>query len=138
MTRVFVDTGAFVALDLKHDQHHEAAVRAFAALMDRRPRLVATNYVFGETYTTLLGRSGRHAAVRWGSRMRAGSGVDFMHVDADVEDAAWTILESHADTDWSYVDAVSFALMEREGISTAFAFDDHFTQRGLAVIPAAG
>ena len=136
MTRVFVDTGAFVAVDVKHDRHHETAVRAFEALMDRQPRLVSTNLVFGETYATLLARSGRHAAFQWGQRMRAGVGIDFVRVGPEVEDAAWEILESHGDKDWSYVDAVSFALMEREGISTAFAFDQHFAQRGLAVIPA--
>lgn len=34
-----------------------------------------------------------------------------------------------------YVDAPSFALMEREDVPTAFAFDHHFTQRGLTVLP---
>ena len=138
MRRVFVDTGAFVALDLADDQHHGAAVRTFAALCECRPRFVSTNLVFGETYTTLLARSGRRAALRWGQQMRTGAGIDFVHVDSTLEEAAWEILESHTDKPWSYVDAVSFALMERDGISTAFAFDRHFTQRGLAVVPALG
>ena len=47
----------------------------------------------------------------------------------------WALLESHADKQWSYVDATSFALMERENVQSAFAFDHHFTQRGLAVLP---
>jgi len=56
-------------------------------------------------------------------------------VDEALEDAAWSILESHADKQWSYVDATSFALMEREGATEALAFDRHFAQRGLTLIP---
>lgn len=138
MTRIFADTSAFVALDVRRDQHHRAAAEAFAALIERGSRFVATNYVFGETYATLLARSGRRAAIEWGRRMRAGAQIEFVRADQELEDAAWEILESHEDKAWSHVDAVSFALMEREGISTAFAFDDHFRQRGLAVIPAGG
>lgn len=136
MTRVFVDTGAFVALRRPDEKEHRLAREALAALVERRVRLISTNYTFGETYTTLLTRAGRSAAINWGADMRAGTGIDFVRVDEGLEDAAWAILESHEDKDWSYVDAVSFALMEREGISTAFAFDEHFRQRGLAVIPA--
>jgi predicted nucleic acid-binding protein len=33
------------------------------------------------------------------------------------------------------VDATSFALMAREGVTEAFAFDRNFRQRGLTVIP---
>jgi predicted nucleic acid-binding protein len=39
------------------------------------------------------------------------------------------------DKRWSYVDATSFALMEREETAEAFAFDRHFTQRGLTLVP---
>lgn len=135
MTRVFIDTGAFLAIRRPDEREHLRAREAFEALVQRRVRLVSTNYTFSETYTTLLTRAGRDAAIRWGRDMRAGTGIEFVRVDAEVEEAAWQILESHGDKRWSYVDAVSFALMEREGIGTAFAFDQHFSQRGLAVIP---
>lgn len=135
MTRVFIDTGAFVALRRADEREHLRAREAFTALVDRGVRFVSTNYTFGETYTTLLSRAGRDAAIRWGADMRAGDGIQFVRVDQVIEDDAWQLLASHQDKQWSYVDAVSFALMEREGISTAFAFDEHFRQRGLAVIP---
>jgi uncharacterized protein len=136
LTRVLLDTGAFVAARHRDDQHHQAALRTLRALAERGVRMLTTNYVFAETYTTLLVRANRDEAVRWGSEFRAGRAIELIRVDRSVEDAAWEILESHEDKQWSYVDAVSFALMEREGISTAFAFDEHFRQRGLAVIPA--
>lgn len=136
MTKVLVDTSAFVAIQHNRGQEHGRAVEALTALVDRGASLIATNYVFAETYNTLLSRAGRRLAFQWGDGMRAGTGINFVRVDEGTEDAAWEILESHDDKQWSYVDAVSFALMERDGIGTAFAFDDHFRQRGLAVIPA--
>jgi uncharacterized protein len=135
VTRVFVDTGAFVAVRRPDEEQHAAAMRTFAALAERGVRMVTTNYVFGETYTTLLGRSGRQRAIRWGSEFRGNNAVRLIRVDEAIEDTAWALLEAHDDKNWSYVDAVSFALMDREGIRTAFAFDQHFSQRGLAVIP---
>ena len=61
--------------------------------------------------------------------------VMLIRVEDDVEGEAWEILERHDDKAWSYVDAVSFALIEREGNGEAFAFDAHFGQRGLRVHP---
>ncbi len=60
-----------------------------------------------------------------------------MRLEPDVEDEAWQILEGHRDKQWSYVDATSFALIERDGGGEAFALDAHFAQRGLRVWPEA-
>lgn len=83
--------------------------------------------MFAETYTALLVRVGRAEAIEWGRRFRAGWAIELLRIDESVDEDAWTLLESHADKLWSYVDATSFALMEREDVQTAFAFDHHFT-----------
>jgi uncharacterized protein len=132
---VFVDTGAFVALRNRSEREHEAAREALSMLVAERAQLLTSNYVFAETYTALLVRVGREEAIRWGRRFRAGEAIEVARVDEPVEEQAWSILESHADKQWSYVDATSFALMERERITEAFAFDHHFAQRGLTLVP---
>jgi uncharacterized protein len=134
--RVFVDTGAFVALRNRAEQEHAAARRTLTSLVCERVPLFTSNYVVAETYTALLIRVGRDEAIEWGRRFRAGDAIELTRVGEIVEDAAWSILESHADKTWSYVDATSFALMDREGVSEAFAFDRHFAQRGLTLLPA--
>ena len=135
MTRVFVDTSAFVALRNRAEQEHETARAALSRLVSERARLFTSNHVFAETYTALLVRVGRSEAIQWGRHFRAGWAIELLRVDESVEEDAWSLLESHADKLWSYVDATSFALMEREDVQTAFAFDHHFTQRGLTVLP---
>ena len=48
---------------------------------------------------------------------------------------AEAILERHADQDFSFTDAVSFAVMQERGIEEAFTFDSHFATLGFRMIP---
>jgi predicted nucleic acid-binding protein len=135
MRSVFVDTSAFVALRNEAEVEHERARATLASLIAEGAALFTSNYVFAETYTALLVRVGREEAIEWGRRFRAGEAVELVHLDRDVEEEAWAILEGHEDKRWSYVDATSFALIGRDGGAEAFAFDVHFAQRGLRVLP---
>lgn len=135
MRSVFVDTSAFVALRNAAEAEHELARAALSALLAEGAALFTSNYVFAETYTALMVRVGRGEAIEWGRRFRASGAIELVWAEPAVEDAAWEILERHGDKCWSYVDATSFALIEREGNGEAFAFDAHFDQRGLRVWP---
>ena len=136
MKSVFIDTSAFVALRNASEAEHERARSALAELISSGVALFTSNYVFAETYTALMVRVGRAEAIEWGRRFRAGGAIDLVHLDRPTEERAWEILERHDDKRWSYVDATSFALIERDGGSEAFAFDGHFAQRGLHLVPS--
>jgi predicted nucleic acid-binding protein len=134
LKKVFIDTSAFVALRNSAEREHPAARAALSKLVAERTALCTSNYVFAETYTALLVRVGRSEAIEWGQHFRAGEAIELIRVEESVDKQAWSILETYTDKQWSYVDATSFALMEREGIDTALAFDHHFAQRGLALV----
>lgn len=131
MKKVFIDTSAFVALRNRAEREHDAARTALSALVSQRAALCTSNYVFAETYTALLVRAGRNEAVEWGKHFRASDAIELIRIEESIDEDAWAILESHTDKQWSYVDATSFALIERENIDMALAFDRHFAQRGL-------
>lgn len=135
MKSVFVDTSAFVALRNASEAEHESARAALRRLIAEGAALFTSNYVFAETYTALMVRVGRDEAIEWGRRFLKGGAIDLVHLDRPTEERAWEILEQHDDKRWSYVDATSFALVERDGVDEAFAFDVHFVQRGLRVLP---
>jgi predicted nucleic acid-binding protein len=135
VTKVFVDTSAFIALRNSAEREHANARSTLALLLAERAQLFTSNLVFAETYTALLVRVGRAEAIEWGRRFRAGSALELVRVDESIEDDAWALLESHRDQERSYVDATSFALMTREGTNVAFALDRHFEQRGLLSLP---
>lgn len=135
MRSVFVDTSAFVALRNSSEAEHERARATLADLISDGAALFTSNYVFAETYTALMVRVGRGEAIEWGRRFRAGGAIDLVRLDRATEERAWEILEQHGDKRWSYVDATSFALIGEDGDGEAFAFDAHFAQRGLRVLP---
>ncbi len=138
MRSVFVDTSAFVALRNQSEVEHQRAREALASLIGEGVSLFTSNYVVAETYTALLVRVGRQEAIEWGRRFRAGEAIELVRIEPDLEEDAWDILERHGDKGWSYVDATSFALIARDGGGEAFAFDAHFDQRGLRVLPPPG
>ena len=134
-TPVFVDTGAHYALADMHDPDHGEAVRLLQHITRLRYALVTSNFVVSEVYTLLLKRVGREIAIRYVEELRIGS-TQVIRISAEDEERTWEILRRYQDQDFSYVDATSFAVMERLGIRVFFAFDGHFstfrTQRGQA------
>ncbi|MBI3330246.1 MAG: DNA-binding protein, partial [Nitrospinae bacterium] len=50
---LFVDTGAWYALQVTDDQFHQAAAAAFPKILAQYDTLITSNHVVGETYTLL-------------------------------------------------------------------------------------
>ena len=67
--RVFVDTGAWYALQVSDDEWHAAAVGGLRELVATRHPLVTSNQVIGETYTLLRFMCGHAAAVAFLDRL---------------------------------------------------------------------
>jgi predicted nucleic acid-binding protein len=125
-----------MALEAADEERHEQAEGTLAKLVAGGVQLVTTNFIFDETYTLLLARLGRAAAVAWGERQLESAAIVLVRVTESNERRAWEIVKSFADKDFSYTDATSFAVAEYLGIDSAFAFDQHFVQHGrLRVVP---
>lgn len=125
--KIVVDTSAIVATLNKADRNHSEAVRLLDRARRDKAALVITNFIVGETYATLLSRVGSHAARRW----LAENDIPVLRVTLGDERRAREILLKYTDKDFSYVDATTFALMERLNIQVCFAFDVHFEQFGF-------
>lgn len=122
---IFVDTGAFYALADKSDRSHDEAKSYYGA--NYQPGLfVTSDYVFVESWTLIHHRLGREAARRFWETIRANVFLLQRTTTADLE-RAWEIANLYHDQDFSLVDCVSFAIMERLESSEAFAFDVHFS-----------
>jgi len=97
-------------------------------------RVVTTNHVVGETWTLLRRRSGHAAAVGFLHRLRALPATEIVNVDETTEAEAWRRLRSHAEREYSSVDATSFAVMRRRRIREALAFDGDFNAAGFVEV----
>jgi len=61
--------------------------------------------------------------------------VYVVHVDPDLDEEAWDLLDRMLDKDWSLVDAASFIVMRRLGITEVLTTDHHFSQAGFVRLP---
>ena len=133
--RVFVDTGAWFAIQVTDDMHHDVARHTLPALVEGCQSLVASNLIVGETYTLLRISKGYREAKRFLDRLEQSGKLERLLITENLERHAYEILHRYADHPFSYVDATSFALMRQQRIRYAFAFDSHFATAGFLRIP---
>jgi predicted nucleic acid-binding protein len=130
MARVLVDTSAVYALIDKTDANHAAASRGLERMRSERDTPLLTNFIVAESHALLLSRLGADVARKWLTR----SIWPIERVTAEDEAAAKEIVLTHTDKSYSYVDATSFAVVDRLRIRAALAFDRHFRQFGVKLI----
>lgn len=130
-----MDTGAWFALQVTDDRHHHPARDVFPDLLSRFRALVTTNHVIGETYTLLRTSKGYAPARTFLDILDRSPRLERYFVTADLEREAIALLHRYADHPFSFIDATSFAVMRKERIQHAFAFDRHFSIAGFARLP---
>jgi len=129
---IFIDTSAFIAMRVEDDINHKKAQQFLRVIKENRLRLHTTNFIFDEVYTYFCKS---HAIAIEMAELIMDNPLILLHrVAVEDENRAIEVLKAFKDKDFSYTDATSFALMERLGINTAFAFDDHFTQYGRFIV----
>ena len=127
----FADTGAFLALYHRSDQFNREAVKLWLAL--GRP-VYTSNHVIAELAGLLAHRVGYRFAADSIADIYASPTFRVLESAREDEIAALRWMRKHADQRVSFTDCISFALMRRHGIRTAFTFDRHFRRAGFDVI----
>jgi uncharacterized protein len=131
--RLFVDSGAWIALLSARDQHHAEADALFRAAIGQRARLVTTNLVVAEVHRLLLFRAGVRAASTALDRLESSPALTLTFPSAAHHAAARAWLSRLADHRLCYTDAVSFAVMEASHCPAALTFDRDFVIAGFRV-----
>jgi uncharacterized protein len=135
VTRLFIDSGAFVATDLPRDQYHRLSRQAWTQLSGSAIRLYSSDAIFQETMALLHHRAGPELAIRWAEDHFKGRAISWLPINAQVQRAALPWMKKIADQAVSFVDATSFVLMRRENIRHVFSFDHHFAAAGFRLWP---
>jgi len=92
--------------------------------------------VIAEAHALIRRRGGHDIGMRFLESLRHSSRLIKLHSDVEIENRAEAILALYSDHDFSYVDAVSFAVMHQRRIAEAFAFDRDFVTAGFALLPS--
>jgi predicted nucleic acid-binding protein len=123
----FVDSSAILAMVNRGDPTHEQAVAAYHELVDQGYRLFTTDHVVNETVQMLELSFGPEVARQWLRDQR----LPIYHTDEqDVRRAIAHITSARPGTRVSLTDALSTVVMQRLGVSDAFAVDPDFLPDG--------
>lgn len=131
MDRALVDTSALLAVANPRDQYHAEAVAIGRRFLAAGGRWVGTVLVLGELHGHLLQRRGPEVARAHVDALLADPAYEWIEVTAElVSEASERWLWRFRDQPFSLTDAVSFEVMRRARLTTAFAFDHHFKVAG--------
>ena len=130
---IFVDTSAFYAIFDANDQDHQAARATWSHLLEQDEVLTTSNYVLVETFALLQRRRGIEPVRLFHDVVMPI--LQILWVDVSVHELAVATWLTAGRRQLSLVDCVSFVLMRQHSIQASFAFDQHFTEQGLPVIP---
>jgi predicted nucleic acid-binding protein len=143
MSRVFVDTWAWIALMYAKDPYHPSALKQHLKFRQQNVRYVTTDYVLSETITSLFAVLPFADAERFMSgtlqAFQNASTYQLEHITPLRFHAAWTMRRQYADKpDISFVDLTSMAVMRELGITEVFTGDAHFRKvnLGFRLLPA--
>jgi uncharacterized protein len=128
---IFVDTGFIFALLSANDPDHARATEVMESLQGHRlpDVLLTTNHVVFETITLARSRAGHALAVEVGQVLYSERLARVHHATPEEERHSFEYLLKYSDKDYSAVDCLSFVLMDKLGISEAFAIDSDFGHR---------
>lgn len=130
---IFLDTSAIYAWADAADPNHHAAVRCLQAILESGEELLTHNYVLVESIALLQARLGIIAATKLAKDSTA---FVIEWVDDDLHASGIRELERSKKRHVSLVDHISFLVMRRRHVATAFAFDPDFISAGFRLFEA--
>ncbi len=133
MAKLLADTSALLALAIRKDRNHAAAV----TFVRRQPhvRFVMTELVLAEFATRLRAHVDAGRAAALARSFLDSRRYEVLFADADLLGAAVDRMARFDDKRLSLTDCASFELMERLGLASAFTFDRDFRDCGYAMVP---
>lgn len=134
MKRVFVDTGAWIALVDKNDDFHPQALRIAAFLKSSNTPLTTSDYVPDETVTWLRYNVGHSIAADFALQLLSSNVTEIFYVDEPVFNKSVQLFKKFSDQKFSFTDSSSFVLMHGHRIKQAFTFDAHFITAGFEIL----
>lgn len=133
MTRVFVDTSALLALLDRADPRHAAVRDAFAGLRDAE--LLTHGYVIAESIAVARRRFGVDGAIALIDDLLPV--IEVVPVEPGLHLRVQRGYREALPGGVSFVDRMSFAVIERDSMDAALATDADFLAAGVPVLPPA-
>jgi uncharacterized protein len=132
--KIFVDSGAWIALALVRDPLHPQAREQWDMLQGAGAQLHTSVPVVIETFTFLDHNVNRDVALTWKDAVYQAGMVKILPCDLRDLEQSWDYFRRPDLHKLSAVDATSFAIMKRARIRVAYSFDHHFSVVGFRLV----
>ncbi len=133
---IFVDTSFLFPLFCANDPDHDRVREVLETYRGRRTRdlFLTTNYVVAETVTLIRMTPPRShaAAVKAGEHLYDETLASLHWATVEEEREAFSYFKKYQDKEYSFVDCLSFVVMDKLGITEALAVDADFTHQFVA------
>lgn len=138
--RLFLDTGAIVALHNKDDEHHAETKKLFDRIAAGElsvTKLYSSDYILDESITTCYARTAnRKLATELGRALLESKSIIMLKVDQAMLEEAWRVFSQRfLDVPLSFTDCTTYALVQAHSIPHIFSFDSDFDKLGLNRVP---
>ncbi|HVM47889.1 MAG TPA: PIN domain-containing protein [Candidatus Acidoferrum sp.] len=130
-SEVLLDTSGFFALMDTSDPAHASAMR-WADSQRGRTRPVTTEWIVGETCTLLVARKRPHLVARFLDYLEQSTALLVVNPDEALLALAKQFIRRQAAQGYSFVDCLSFCVMNERRISSALTTDKHFRKAGFS------
>lgn len=134
---LFVDTSGWASYLDRRDKSFQAVFALVQETVTKGQHLVTTNYIIIELVPLLTSHYHlpRQQVIRAINTIKTHPAVEIVHIDQSFDKEAWGLLEKYLDKEWSLVDASSFLIMRRFGMTQVLTGDHHFDQAGFIRLP---
>lgn len=126
--KIFIDTGAFIAMTDADDDNHNKAKTFYKTEKEKGAKFITTNFIVCETMNYLNAKVSHNIAVIFRDNLKKSSLMEIINITPLIEDTAFNIFRQYTDKDFSFTDCTSFSIMKSLKLKKAFAFDRHFEQ----------
>lgn len=125
---ILLDTSGLLCFHHAAEPQHEEAVTFFHAA----PARITHSYVLAEFVALAVARRlPRQATLAFVAELQDNPLAKVIYVDEPLHREALALLQQRLDKTWTLCDAVSFLLMQQQGIVEALTTDAHFEQAGF-------
>jgi predicted nucleic acid-binding protein len=137
VSRILVDSSAWIALVRANDLYHSQARSRFNHLKQQRAKLFISEYIFLEVVTVLLMRVGPVDALSIGRLLQNSQIVQFLYIDPELVNKTWQVFQTQAmdpNRQASFTDCSSVVLIQEHRLDHIFTFDRVFERLGLPIL----
>ena len=131
---IFVDTSAWFSLLNKNEKYHAKIKNIYQKLLENNNNLVLSNQVLGETFTLIRYKvKNNKLPFKFIELINKSIMIKKIYIEEKTDKKAIKILENYKDQQFSYVDATSFAVMNKLELKYALSLDSHFVTAGFII-----